>query len=493
MSASSLANTEDHDHAGKCRSISEIQKEYCYRLSNYFLKITDLIETDNIAKCMSLIEELENWLPAFWIKYVLCMQDQLNESDSLKAVCGIDSVTAALRSSTEDKIVSSVGLYIDTTVLTDPVMVHFHLANSEAFSAFTVEQRLALLCDSIAAVLRYKEAIFADLTPPICVFMPELFTEPTIMPSIIESQTLKDTTHLFSILTGKSLDSFERLKLLLLRINSTQELDKRIKNRGLWREAIDLAGNLPSDSFLRWDKIIIDTIGDDHSWNNLNVGQKTAHHFTGKYTVINELLLRSWTLEANPLFTSLEHWNLFVIKEKFDVEHQYMPFKVPAIARALLSPHTKQLQLLTNLSITELIELRKEGALHELRQNLFGNLKLPQAGPGNTEQIEKGITENIESLLRDHEQKLEQIGLQNKQFFGKSVAPLIANTAFAVCGVLSEDPLLKALAAGFGLSGLGSSAKNLKDDWRKLRHANGLAKTSSSALLINRLKQTGKP
>lgn len=123
-SAKQLINLDDHDHTGSCPSIREIHEEYFQGIEEHLCKLLQALDQTSDSNCINAISSLGEWLWKFWHHRILCLQDKPNMQDSLRVAFAIDSANHG----SPNSIISNVGLYADTVVITDPVLVFLRIA-----------------------------------------------------------------------------------------------------------------------------------------------------------------------------------------------------------------------------------------------------------------------------------------------------------------------------------------------------------------------------
>lgn len=486
---SQISSFEDHNHTGKCPTVSEIQREYIHGIEFHFFQFSNFLEDSNSSGCRDVIESLLEWLPQFWFEKILCMQDQLNSTDSLKIVSGISQLSSSSGEESSN-LVSSLGLYIDTLILTDPVLVALQIILSgNLLESIDLQFVIALVADGLLKALAYREVVTADLSLPICVFMPELFSETEITKELIQALTKTDATLIFGQLFGKKIRNFDHLSLLLKRVKSFDEFDKRIVSLDAWNLAMTKDSKRPSELIAHLNLALDQSLVKTEEWMRMTVGEKARFHLTGRLTILNELVYRSWILDATPLVLDDEYWSLLQFKFELESERfSALRRSDSNISRLLATANTKSLKLLTNVPVQDLIALRKEGALVELRRQLFEGIRqIEMSNLDARESVEKVVSENINDVLKLHSEHLELLARQEKDFLGKSILPLLANTLMLVSGAIIDDPTVKAVVSAFSLSGLGKTIKSTKSDWDVLSKESHAVRNSASAIFIKKL------
>lgn len=484
-----LISTEDHDHEGKCPSISKIHEEYLDGVFARFIVLSRELEAAKFQNVFGHLSELSYWIDTYWSKNVLCLQDQLNCQSSLKVSCGIGETRKSV-----SQLVSTVGLYADTIIVTDPIQVATRIAlGFDPRQPDSANLSLSLVLPAMINLINSFDLLTSELLPPICVLFPEQFNETDITRNLINCQVENDAVQIFSRLLNKRLDSYEVLRYQMKRIRTNDDLDKRIVNMDLWRHLLDATAKIPSEFSSHLNKVystLPSVTPIQHQRDRATLGQQMLFHFTGQLTQLNELAVKSVQTSSHPMFSSPEQWNLWLTRKSFLEERAVTAdFDKASILNVLNQSKSRQVNLLTSFTNEELIFLRKEGALSDLRLKLFSEIcRLGISNSSNEVRVESEISKRVNELIEEHSKQVTALASAERKFYGIDVGAAIARASFAIAALASDDPIVKIVSASIGVSGLGS----VKD---VIKAAKGLAgqkralKNSASAILVRKLDQ----
>lgn len=481
----------DHDHIGECPKLWDIQVAYLVGINQHLGPLLDRVEEGNWSACQQIAESLREWLPNFWLTNILCLEDHLKALPGLKMVYGLDSHHMLCKSGTENtNVVSDVGLYVDTVILTDPVYAQVQLMEGVApVSSLDLRQWIGMLVQSMAAILKYREVILADLSQPICVVVPDYFRQTPVTYQLVCTMAQQDVVGLFSKLTGKRIGNFDKLQRILRKVKTLEDFDRIIVDKSLWRTVTNASAVNPSDPIKEWDSgmnaFSTDSVA---QWAKTPVGVRAGFRVSAHYTQINELTYRSWVLKAHPLMTREDYWNLLVLKNELRL-NPHIPALTPDvfITRAIASSESDRVKAITGLPFDDLITLRKEGALQDLRDQLFGNLTdLDATDPQYRPKLIAEVTYNLDELMRRHSEELDKLAAKELKFFGITALPFICRVALALSVPLSHDPVVQTAGALAGLTGVGS-VKDLVSGWKSIFSDGQAIHNSPASMLFRRL------
>ena len=160
------------------------------------------------------VDEFVAGIKEFWEYYGPIVEVHLQDMRALKSVFGGDIFPSYL-----ENIASSVGLYVDTLILPDPL-----LRIVDFVSIMKSDQLLFTLTKHALNALRYKDLALADVEPPIVVIAPDIsLLEDSYRPLLQvagEADLLSHSAKLF----GRNFANLDELTLFLEEIPNTSEL-----------------------------------------------------------------------------------------------------------------------------------------------------------------------------------------------------------------------------------------------------------------------------
>lgn len=417
---------EQVDHKDKMKSaisLQQIQEGYFNRIEgnfNHFYKM--MIENDvspsQVANVIAygkqsidnlddvvkpILEDLENFWKLVAESGYLHLED---DYDSIKAVFGGD-----LFPSNEENIASKCGIYTDTIILPCPFIRSRHM-----FDVWNKKQRVYYLLKHALNILQYKELALTELDKPIVVILPDKemmdeFAYKSIS-KLGEIDALYHAEKVFDrkfesmdelIDFGKSLDTIEKVtneikdpKRVLFDTEFKDSLELQIKNQMEGDSAKAMRTDNPG--------IIVSMMG------------------FGRMSICNELLVKSSKVGGIPLIDAPTSWEYFKWKLEYDSERTYpdKDYSKLHIVKGLDGLDSSTLQWIGKIPPKGLIELRKSGAINEIREILLKGIdELVNANQFDFTSTSHKVFTNLNFAFNQHQQNIKKLTNKKWKIAGK--------------------------------------------------------------------------
>jgi hypothetical protein len=310
-------------------------------------------DTDFVKRASSEIPVFIEALADFWVTAADATHYQIQDLQSNKGVFGGD-----LFPSYENNIASSAGLYLDTIVLADPF-----LRSKEVFSNASPEEAIRYMFKHGLSVLGYKELALANVDPPIVVIAPNQSSldgrERDFLLRIGNEDALKHANATFLpqfgspeelIEFGKSLDTIEKV-VKELRDPTRLLFDTE------WKGS-------PADQIERALKHRSNFVGIE------SPGIMAVGTCFGRMTQATDALFESRFLGGTPLIQAETSWRYLTWKLEYNASTDSERHTMLAI-KGLQHAQENDMEWLGNIPPHALIEMRRTGALDEVRAILF--------------------------------------------------------------------------------------------------------------------------
>jgi len=174
-------------------------------------------------------------------------------------------------------------------------------------------------------------------------------------------------------------------------------------------------------------------------------------------------------------------WQYFVWKLEYDAERtsQEINMRDLHILRGLESLAENEMEWLGKVPPQALIELRKSGAMDEVRKILGEEIEgLVLADPTNFYRTTDNILENIQAAFIEHRKKIQELREKKWRFAGSSIGSWLVVGSLAVTAAATGQPFwgLAAYAADQildppKLQSIPKSIKELADESKKNRRS----------------------
>ncbi len=301
-------------------SLRDISNTYFEFLDNNFQFIADAAERSGlspvrfayaVSESPTSVDDLNQEIPkfidvlqGFWEDVVDASHYHIQDMETQKAIYGGD-----LFPSIESNVVSTVGLYTDTIVLSDPFLQSKHV-----FSHATPKQRVFYLLKHALNVKRYKGMATADLPIPIVTFSPFKSSVDDGERKFLEKVMVTDGLRHASTLFGKEFIDRDDLWKFAENLDTPEKLISAMANPSRllfdteWTEPIEqqIQRAVESD----WNALT----GDKH------VGRMVAGQCFGRMGQATDILTKSRYLSGVPLVDAPTSWKYFNWKLEYNSE-----------------------------------------------------------------------------------------------------------------------------------------------------------------------------
>jgi hypothetical protein len=384
---------------------------------------------------------------------------------ALKGVFGGD-----LFPSHATNLASKSGIYLDTLVLPDPF-----LRSKLLFERWPDERRAYYLVKHGLNLLQYKNLACADVSPPIVVVLPDLAElqeeEKKFFFELGRQDALKHSARVF----GRRFESFQELMDFSRALETIESVVAEIKDPKRVLFNTEWSGSIADQIKRQSTGPNSQLIGTEHP------GVTVALQGVGRMSVSNELLIKSHRLRGTPLIDAPTSWQYFVWKLEYDADAAERASGLPDlhVVRGLQSLADGEMQWLGNVPPAALIELRRSGAINEIRELLGkGVHELIAANPTNFHRTTDQIFDNLNAAFDQHKAAIAELSAKKWKFAGSDVGSWIVVGSLAVTAAATGLPVwgLAAIAADQlldapKLKDIPESVRKLAQESKQLKHS----------------------
>lgn len=373
-----LVYQEDKAKIKNSISLAEIQHAYFECIEEYFgFLYKDMLKykanpesfasefishEENVQMAMKFIPDFINSVIKFWEDVGGIAFFHLQDLQCLKANFG-----GELFPSYERNIASTAGLYIDTIVLPDP----FVKLNTLTITSTAPEGIVFFFIKNCLTLLGYKNLALAELEVPIIVIFPYKFDMDHTIGDKIRNQAEKNTLIHSSLLFDNNFASLNEVREFSKKITTVDKLILEIKRPDLLLFATEWEGTF-EEKIQKHLREYAPISKPKHVEVEFSVGEHILNHMVGRMLQANDILQRSVEIQGIPLIeaeTSWEHFNWMLkysnAKDYLDIKNKSTDYHV---LRALQSGIDEEFCWLGNIPPETLIEIRKKGAIDEIRE-----------------------------------------------------------------------------------------------------------------------------
>jgi hypothetical protein len=412
----------------------------------------------------------------FWGHYAPVVELHLGDLKGLKSVFGGDvfpSYTA--------NIACSVGLYVDTIILPDPLLRILSLAKMmRAREAFRMVAKHAL------SALGYRELALADVNPPIVVVVPDPMFFEGQYERALQVTSERDVVKHASIVFGRKFSTMEELHAFLGKFSTVDGLIAKLADPKRFLFDSEWSEPLP-EQFARYvqeaESHMPGAVGP-------SVGETAYGQFFGRMMQTNDLLFRSARYTGTPLIDAPTSWQYLLWKYEYDAERSgtSQEMRQAVISKVIASEGSTEFGMLSGVPPDSLIELRRNGAMASLRETLRGGLsEMDLASPDLLSKVADEVIGTIDHAFEEHAQELRSITSSRRKFFGLDVSRWIAAGGLSVAAAMAHNVPLAVLAAAAPSVVGAPSIPDLQERWRGLQARSQQLQRSPTAILFRHL------
>ncbi len=476
--------------------LHKVQELYFEGLESYFGDAWKLMREQNLTPqqvgefASSKRRFVEHWeshrdeitekITHFWRMYADVVDFHLARQKTLKAVFGGDMFP-----SYTNNIACSVGLYLDTVVLPDPV-----LFSVGTLRGLPPDKQLQYVVKHALNAFSYRELALADTKNPIVVLRASMRdTSPEYMDYLKDVTQSDVLAHLGTIL-GREFDSVDQAKVHLKTIVTPDDLASRLAAP----ERLVFDAEWSGTSKENIERYLADSMSLGLSgYPPVSAGVLLYMHVLGRMMQANDAILESSFVGGTPLIDAPTSWRHLLWKMEYDVargaragtDHRQM-----LISRAIQVAGSGRLNLLRNITPDALIALRQNGALDEMRAILAEGIdKIDTVDDVSVREAADAMIRNLEVALDQHAKDVERVR-KSGVFFGIGVAGAAVATGISIAAAATGSIPLGLL--GVGASTIGApTIKELLMKGKELRKDRDHLRRSPVAICVQEMGKFG--
>lgn len=379
----------------------------------------------------------------------------------------------------DDFLVSTVGLYVDTIILPCPILKIGHLKNG-----INKTNLVELLLKSILSVMTYKNIALEDLDIPIVVIQPDEkdyhIDDKINLLSRSDVLLLKHAKYLFNI-DFSSVDDFQLFCSKLRDVNAINKALVR-KDRFVINTDWGCGGINQIEKLLEDDYIMYENFNFERS-----AGNSFFINIVGRFPQALAILENSRSYMSTPVITAETSWLYYNWMMGYLANKEVEPRdnKNNYIVRAL-SAEGRELSWLGNVPIDTIINLRKNGQLSEVR-NIIGHGLDELKNINNFNNVKYTVMDNIDREFRQHQKKLNELKKKKMNLLGVDIPLCLSTGTIAVTAALTTSPMIGAIAALVGSFGL-PNLIGIKSKYSELNKNKNTYESSATGVLFSHVK-----
>jgi hypothetical protein len=428
---------------------------------------------DAVKEFARAIPDLLEDLKKFWEALADPADYHIQDLTGTKAVYGGD-----LFPSYKKNIASSVGLYVDTIVLSDPIT-----RSKEVLSYAPDKSKVYYLFKHALNALSYKELSTADLATPIVAVTPFRSTidkhEADFLHDASQADALRHAEELFGreFETAKELQAFcENLDTPAKVVQSLSE-PRRLLFDTDWKEPLEeqIARALTRE----WGELT----------RNSHPGHLVAGTCLGRMVQATDLLFKSRYLSGVPLVDAPTSWQYLNWKLEYNAAAGVGDSAALHMSRGLQRASEFDEQWLGKIPSESLIEMRRQGAFQDIRNAISkGVSEIAATKPEAFFRSSDKIVENIRDAFERHSKEVKQLKSRWIKFAGHDLGSMLIAGGIDVASIITGTPTFG--AASFAVNQLVDvpRLRNIPERFRELKNAHLELKKSPMGLFFRHRK-----
>lgn len=435
----------------------------------------DIAGRPELVKSISgLIPEFVEWNTRLWENAHDTAQIHAEELPGLKAAFGGEIFPQGRKN-----IASSSGIYVDTIILPDPFV------RSKVFlTEESDEQKVGWLIRNALSLLNYRELALAETEQPIVIIVPDSLPFDDDYNEVVVSKSDLDLKIHLQKVFGKNFADLDQAKAFLEKLHSPEEVLAAAAEKS--RILFDLDDPAPLEKQI--EKHL--NLSLNKRRGIVTAGSAVFGAALGRMRQANDLLARSQRLRASPLIDAPTSWKFFNWTLEYGAEQLDRSAAVNLhMAKALQSAAEGEMAWLGNIPPAALIEIRKTGALPELRQVLSSGIAdLVELRSDNFFRTGDKVVDNIRAAFDAHAKKLDDLRGKKWRFAGIELGSCIVKGSLEVAsavGIPGASLVRAALDEAIDIPKI----KELPKKARALRDEGKTLKSSPVGLLFQQSKK----
>lgn len=487
--ALAVTSMHDREELKKEASLNEVQNMYFKFIEDnfgHFFKIMNkkgmtphdmgVVAKNSDASVKELTKNLEKFLEIinqFWEAVGEVAHIHVEDMHhNVKGIFGGDLFPVH-----DENIASKCGIYTDTIVLPDPF-----LRSNVVFKHYSLADKAYYFMKHAMNILQYKDLACADVKYPIVVILPDLDVlqegERDFLHRLGKEDSLVHSGKLF----GRDFESFEELMDFCKSLDSIERTVSEISDGSKVLFDTEWDGDIGSQ--------IEKAMKSEHMrpFGKIAPGVVLASQAIGRMAVSNEMLIKSRRLNGTPIIDAPTSWQYLIWKMEYDAERaeSVLKSKDLHVVKGISDLSSGEMRWIGNIPPEALIELRKIGAMDEIRDILGKGVNdLIEANPANFHRSRDQIFENINSAFAQYKKNIDELSNKKWKFAGKDIGSWLVVGSLEVAAAVTGTPVwgMATIAADqmFDVPKL----KDIPKSIRELAKENEKVKKSPVGLLFN--------
>lgn len=480
-----IAYQSDREEWKDLVSLKQIQEAYFERLQKMFGQPFEMMieakvdpyhfaewyasDQARVKETIGVADDFVSGTIEFWENISDPTWIHLEDSFDTKAV-----FTGEIFPDGRSNVVSSTGIYFDTTILPDPF-----LKMASVFEQMDVQDRVTEILRLGLQVLQYKDLAIADVPKPLVAVLPDRHGLEEGYRKFVHDCATDDAVKHAARLFGRRFSGIEELTDFLKRFKTSGDIVAALHQPNELVFATEWKGSL-SDHI---DRFILE------NGKKLGIaapGQAVFLQLLTRFSQANDSYQRSRELRGTPIVRAETSWLWFNWMLRANAQGlEGDALTGLHVARALGTTVKREISWLGNVPAAALIEIRKTGAMDEIRALLGSGIRqLVDARPDNFHRTGDKVFDNLYAAFQSHEKQIDVLRMKKWKFAGLDVGSFFVIGGIEMTAALTGLPLFGAAAATASRLGVIPTAKDLKEKFGKLKEEGAKLNSTGVGILF---------
>ena len=480
-----IAYQNDRDEWKDAVALNQIQDAYFKRVEYAFGQLYEMMikgkanpyrfadwfssSDEYVNSAIPVIDEFVEEILDFWKNISDPTWIHLEDAQDSKAV-----FSGELFPDGTSNVASSTGIYFDTTILPDPFV-----KISPLLPMMSRKEKCYDIVRLALQVLSYKSLALANTDKPIVAILPDRyhFEEgyKNFVTSCAESDALSHANYIF----GEKFTSLEDVHSFLREFSSAEQIVKKLKKPSELVFATEWGGD-PVSQIKRYIAEESTKLGIE------SPGDAVFMQIYSRFSQANDTHQRSLQLRGTPIIRAETSWLWYNWMLRYNSHSKVdEALKELHISRALSTTVKTEFTWLGNIPPDALIEIRKSGALDEIREILGKGIKeIIAAKPDSFYRTGDRVFENLQKAFDEHETRLKDLRSKKWSFAGKDVGSFMVVGSIELAAAITGRPLYGVLATAAQMTGAIPTVKEIRDKYSQLKAAETAVRNTGVGMLF---------
>ncbi len=474
-----VSHHKDRQDAKEELPLRDIQAAYFQFLNNQFGELYETMvkrgatphqvaaayshDEEAVSHTAPSVPDFIEGVQEFWSAVSFPVWVHAEDEPRLKAV-----YTGSLFPDQRRNIASVAGLYTDTIILPDPF-----LKIAPLLPHWDTKRQVYEVFRFGMQVLSYRDIALAEVDPPIVAFVPDRTGLEEDYRKMINDVAREDTIRHASAIFGREFTTMEEVEDYAKQFDSPDALVSALAAPE--RLLFHAGATEPLE-----DQIAEYLENEGKILSLTSVGEVVIAISVSRMNQINDVLIRSGQLRGTPIMDAETSWRYFDWKLEYDAERGTTTgHSTLHILHGLQDASIGEMRWLGNVPPDVLIEIRRTGALEELRRILGAGVnEIAAASPEQFESSANQVITNIRAAFNQYDANVDVLRKKTWKFAGRDVGSWLAIGTIGVAAAVGISPILglAALAADQvldvpKLKELPGKFKELRQEKKELRRS----------------------